>query len=678
MKNVKRGHKSWLFYERVCEQLPRAGLVVPGRGRSGTSRLPCAVSLTMKSMKGWDGPLTTAYMMTISSDMANNTSKSFEQPTNSNGLIERQRSRKVVAKEKQDGIHYTPPVLANFLSRHVAEGLKALTYTRRPIYVLDPACGNGELLRALAAAVPANIRSRLVLKGFDKDMGAVEQAKRTLSTVGALGVELHCADFLEIVTEPSSDSQMSLTFTQKATQMSDVQEQFDAVISNPPYVRTQVLGAKSARKLAKQFDLAGRVDLYHAFVKAMTSALHEGGILGLLTSNRFLFIQSGASVREWLLHNFRLKRLVDLGDTKLFSAAVLPAILVAERSQNAKSDDCDFVRVYECSAADQNTYQEFNTILDALDGSFTGTARINNWSFDVKCGLLHASIDGRAPWRMISRETETWLATVKNHSVGSFSHFGKVCVGIKSTADTVFVRDDWETIPITERPEEALLRPLITHHLASRWTVSPNRENLKRVLYPYEVVEGKRTPINLDEYPRARAYLERHRDILEQRTYVIESGRKWYEIWVPHHPHDWSLPKLAFPDISVSNTFFVVDQNWVVNGDCYWIKLLPGVKEQWLWIMLATANSSFVLKYYDIMFHNKLYSGRRRFMSQYVGKFPLPRIDKSAPLLDLMPQLLKAARANQIEEVQQLQLIADELVWKAFGLPKEITRQRNL
>ena len=50
-----------------------------------------------------------------------------------------------------------------------------------------------------------------------------------------------------------------------------------------------MLGAVGAKKLATRFGLTGRVDLYHAFVKAMTMALRGGGWLGLLTSNRFFF-----------------------------------------------------------------------------------------------------------------------------------------------------------------------------------------------------------------------------------------------------------------------------------------------------------------------------------------------------------------------------------------------------
>lgn len=612
--------------------------------------------------------------MTISSHMTVRTCRNVQRRTDGESQSQTQRSPRVHAKKKLEGIHYTPPVLANFLARHVAEDLEKLAGAHRPIYVLDPACGNGELLKALAEAVSPAIRPFLVLKGFDKDERALDQARQLLSTAGIMAVDLHCADFLAVVSEPSSKSQMSLVFTTEAAQICNIPEQFDAVISNPPYVRTQILGSEVARKLAKRFDLSGRVDLYHAFIKAMTFTLREGGILGLLTSNRFLFIQSGASIREWLLTHFRLKRLVDLGDTKLFSAAVLPAILVAERSRNEKTKDCEFIRVYESGGEKSNACRDFRTILDALDGSFTGVARVDHLSFKVDSGRLHTPSDSRTPWSMISREVETWLATVKRHSTGIFSRFGKVCVGIKTTADSVFVRDDWETIPRAERPEDALLRPLITHHVASRWTRSPDGEMVKQVLYPYRVVDGKRTPINLTEYPRAKAYLERHKDLLRRRTYVINSGRKWYEIWVPHHPDDWSLLKIAFPDISASNTFFIADRDWVVNGDCYWIKLLPGVKEQWLWLMLAVANSSFVLKYYDVMFHNKLYSGRRRFMSQYVKLFPLPKIEEASELLDMIPHLLRAAKANRNAEIEQLERLADELVWKAFGLGKEITR----
>ena len=43
--------------------------------------------------------------------------------------------------------------------------------------------------------------------------------------------------------------------------------------------------------------------------------------------------------------------------------------------------------------------------------------------------------------------------------------------------------------------------------------------------------------------------------------------------------------------------------------------------------MLAVSNSKIATKFYDTVFHNKLYAGRRRFMTQYVKEFPLPELD---------------------------------------------------
>jgi hypothetical protein len=180
--------------------------------------------------------------------------------------------------------------------------------------------------------------------------------------------------------------------------------------------------------------------------------------------------------------------------------------------------------------------------------------------------------------------------------------------------------------------------------------------------------------VDLADYPRARHYLLKHRERLQGRSYVIESGRQWYEIWVPHRPADWTRPKIAFPDISETSKFFLVEDGWIVNGDCYWAKLLPGKPDLWLHVMLAVANSSFIHKFYDVAFHNKLYAGRRRFMSQYVNRFPLPKLDRAGDILDLMPQLLRASSNQDTAEVALLQPQLDGMIWRAFGLAEEVVR----
>ena len=70
-------------------------------------------------------------------------------------------------------------------------------------------------------------------------------------------------------------------------------------------------------------------------------------MLGLLASNRFLTVKSGASLRELLRRKFALDALYDLGDTKLFTAAVLPVVVVAKKQRPETFSTCIFDRVYE-------------------------------------------------------------------------------------------------------------------------------------------------------------------------------------------------------------------------------------------------------------------------------------------------------------------------------------------
>jgi len=162
--------------------------------------------------------------------------------------------------------------------------------------------------------------------------------------------------------------------------------------------------------------------------------------------------------------------------------------------------------------------------------------------------------------------------------------------------------------------------------------------------------------------------LESHRERLAGRNYVVEAGRQWYEIWVPHNPSDWSRPKIASPDISEQPRFCFDPSGAIVNGDCYWMTLRPRFTPDWILLLLAVANSSFVTRYYDIAFHNKLYAGRRRFMTQYVKKFPLPPLE--APAAQRIIRLVADQIADKIlDEDREMEI--NKLVWKSFGLFEE-------
>ncbi len=413
-------------------------------------------------------------------------------------------------------------------------------------------------------------------------------------------------------------------------------------------MRTQVLGAARAQALGRRFGLSGRVDLYHAFVAAMTERLGEGGVLGLLCSNRFTSTRGGLSLRSLLTRNYDIAELWDLGDTKLFDASVLPAVVIARRARRPAGRAGTFVRVYEAEVE-----VEAMTLLEALESGAEGAVAPDGRTFAIERGELLDPVPER-PWRVSSSRGSRWLATVNRHAAGRFADIGPVRVGIKTTADSVFIRETGDDLE--------LLRPLLTHRVAARWRSADDAAGRRFVLYPHEVRDGRRRAVDLAAFPRAAAYLERHRERLEAREYVIKAGRAWYEIWVPQQPDAWAAPKLVWPDISEGPRFFLDETGAVVNGDCYWMTC-GGRSAEEVALALAVANSSFALQYYDLCCGNRLYGGRRRFITQYLEDLPLP--DASAAAAKDVRALVDRLR-TAADETAEREL--DAAVLELFGL----------
>ena len=565
-------------------------------------------------------------------------------------------------QRKQEGAHYTPHTLAVFVARQICNAADIATGTGS-LRILDPAVGDGELLSCLLDELHSRQPMSVAATAFDTDLIALEQAGERLSS--ALHEEVNTdwrgENFLDYALSASGDRAFGPLFTG-----SSGGGQFDLAIANPPYVRTQVLGQKQTRAIAHRFGLEGRVDLYHAFLLGIAEVLKPGGIGGVIVSNRFLTTQAGGSVRSQLLERYDLLHVWDLGDTKLFEAAVLPAVLLLRKK--VKPHGCNgrarFTSVYSCEGTAKRITRA-SSIFDVV-GRRGRFMLPDSTTFCITQGKLDA---GRKPgdvWRLSNPENDAWLRCVDEHTGLRFGDLGKVLVGVKTTADKVFIRSDWRDLPAGEQPE--LLKPLITHHVARPFKATPPKVQ-REILYTHCVENGRKKAVDLSEYPRAAKYLRSHRQALESRKYVTEAGREWFEIWVPQDPAAWERPKLVFRDISKEPTFWMDLTGAVVNGDCYWMTT-TSAEEDLLWVAVGVANSRFIEAYYDAKFNNKLYAGRRRFMTQYVEGFPLPaRQSKAAKEIASCSRAIYDALDHM--DCTALRAELDAVVAGAFGLRVE-------
>ncbi|ENM3810549.1 N-6 DNA methylase [Vibrio parahaemolyticus] len=549
-----------------------------------------------------------------------------------------------VTCRKSEGAHYTPTKLSQFVSEKILTKLKK----RERLVVADPAIGDGELILSLLNSFDSTDNVEVI--GFDINLDSIELSKqRIYKFFPNVKINLIHGDFLDYCINNNSEH------------CNYILPKFDVIIANPPYVRTQVLGAEQSKFLSQNFGLKGRVDIYQAFLIGMSKCLSDDGVAGVIVSNRFLTTKGTGALRQSLYDLYDIYNIWDFGDTKLFEAAVLPAVLLFSLRKNNVETPTNFCSIYETND-EAKSFSE--TPVDAI--SLNGVVKCSNGkSYIVKSGQLDYDSSPKDIWRIKDLESQKWLSDVASKTWATFGEVGKIRVGVKTTADNVFIKESWiEEVGV----EPELLKPLITHHVAGRFQQSDKKT--KQILYTHETVNGKKKAVDIENYPVSHSYLKQHREQLEGRKYVIDANRNWFEIWVPQNPQLWLEDKIVFRDICEEPTFWLDKDQSIVNGDCYWM-LNDFRKDEIdiLWLILAVANSKFIELFYDTKFNNKLYSNKRRFISQYVEQFPLPdpKLTISLKMIDLAKSIFSE---GDIRKRAEREKILNNLVWEAFDLPQ--------
>ena len=536
---------------------------------------------------------------------------------------------------KRNGVVFTPDSLGIYMATEAIKNFNAPLSDK--ITLLEPSSGDGALALAMLEVLFEKGYKDIKLVAFDINQSFLDNL---VSNVGSLfpnvEVETHCEDFVDFAFNCNAPF-------------------CDIVISNPPYVRTQHLDKKYVDFANKNAGLNGRVDLYQIFLVLLTKVVKETGVISIVVSNKFLSNKTGKNLRDYLCERYYFYKIIDFGDSKMFDAAVLPVVMVMRPGYvlNGKEQHCDFISIY---ATQTHSKEQYDDIFTALSLNKT-VATKDGINYEIKYGNLQIS---NSSWSNMSSSNNEFLDIVASNTYALLQDFGKIRVGVKTTADKVFISKNWDSLG-EDKPE--LLRKLITHRIADHYISS--KEDNYGILYPYENANGEKKLINLDDYPKAKKYLLQHYDTLAGRTYLAEAHREWYEIWVPHSPAQWDKPKIVFRDICEHPTFWFDNSGAVVNGDCYWIDFNSSTSLDVIYLILAISNSPFIEHYYDLQFHNQLYAGRRRFMSQYVSLFPVldPKSNISKQIIELTKSIIKNKKAteSQINEI-------NGLVFQGFGV----------
>ena len=275
--------------------------------------------------------------------------------------------------------------------------------------------------------------------------------------------------------------------------------QYDAVVGNPPYVKTEDMKLATPHELkyykAKYDTAFKQFDKYFIFIEKAASRLMNGGWLGMVVSNKWITIESGKKLRSLLSKNELIAELVDFGNELLFegkSTYVCLLVLSKEPKKNFYYRHVDNYNDWLKNPSDKGM---------SLSYSF-----INQYP--------------EASWVLPATSAETKVLTILKTKTCRMADIADVLNGIQTSADDIFAIQQWtesrNQVYFTREGRGWIIEKTITQpylmdsraKVKSYCTVQPDA----LVLFPYtfgangEAVLIPPTKLRRD-YPLAWSYL---------------------------------------------------------------------------------------------------------------------------------------------------------------------------
>ena len=499
---------------------------------------------------------------------------------------------------------YTPQFIASFFAKYLSGLMLGDRFTS--LSVADPACGSGIFLRAameqkiLSSSMEPDSAARLAFQslfGVDIDENAVAASRLSLAL-------LHLAATRELPDEVPVIQGDSM---QRFAVPSESYERYDAVMVNPPFIRTE-LQSKVVREAIRQhadFGVRGKLDTYLAFLVMSIRALRPGGFGCFVLPQSLLTSDNLKPVRDWVLNQAWVHVIADLSAIRVFEAGVYVALVIVEKKDQGTMMAPPPVSVIRCQGDVGVALDDF------LDSNYVPTP--SRAIFKSR----QESLD-RPTWSVPFPEESRLLA--KLEGMHDLKEFAVVRAGIITGADDVFIFDAPQVPPGEE--------DIYVHHMpdTSIGQYALPEETGKRILYPY--IDGVSVGAERmqSEFPVTWGWLNKHRDRLSRRGSAPNAVSDWWRPSRPRVPGQMLSPKVILPKVFLLPRFGIdISGKWMVSHSPIIIPRYGELDETQLFLFAAILNSSVSAWYIDLN-GRKFRDGYNEVGVSLLRRFPIPNL----------------------------------------------------
>lgn len=283
------------------------------------------------------------------------------------------------AERKRLGQFYTPPEVVDLIVKLTVKDGKAR--------ILDPACGSGSFLvkvyhrlrelngipREMSGPFGESFHRQILEQVYGTDVNqfpahlsvinlAVQNPKAKVDKINVI-----VKDFFDLRPRQETLTGFKSMDASGKEQLVKIPYSFDAVVANPPYIRQELLGDREKEKIfsliQEEFKdqlfvgqpknkrgivLDRMSDIYVYFYIHSIRFLKQGGMLGFISSNKWLEVGYGEPFQEFLLRNARILYVIEFDRAVFADADVNTSVVVLQKENDAekrKENLVKFVRV---------------------------------------------------------------------------------------------------------------------------------------------------------------------------------------------------------------------------------------------------------------------------------------------------------------------------------------------